>query len=159
MARIKKVEKNQDLIYGFINNFREQITHTPPANTLSYYVFHKNLDELKKILLSSKYNVNSRDENGISSSWTPLYWAVKLRDSNKTKILLEYGASINIVINDLEECCGTVLDLATLRNDEEIEKILRDYIEKEDVSTGQSFKAIRTKLRGKAPSFNFRQYK
>ncbi len=159
MARTKKVDKNQDLIYGFINNFREQITHTPPINTLSHYVFHKSVEELKKILVSAKYDINSRDAIGISSSWTPLYWAVKMRDGVKTKILLEYGASINVVINDLEECCGTPLDLATLRNDEDIEKILRDHIEKEDLSTGQSFKAIRTKLRGKAPSFNFRQYK
>jgi len=74
------------------------------------------------------------------------------------KVLLEAGANINLVVNDCDECCGTVLDLATIRGDDEIEDILREYAEKEDINFGQSFKAIRTKLRGKAPAFNFRYY-
>lgn len=133
------------------------LTYTPPKNSLSELIFLNKPSELEK-KLKSNVDLNQRDEEGKTFSWTPLYWGVKMGHVECVKILLNHGADINIVVNDSEECCGTVLDLATLRNDEEMEVILREYAEKEDVSLGQSFKAIRTKLRGKAPAFNFRYY-
>ena len=133
------------------------LTHRPPKNTLSELIFQNKTSELES-KLKKNTNPNQRDEKGSTFSWTPLYWGVKMGHIECVKILLNYGADINIVVNDCDECCGTVLDLATLRSDLEMEIILREFAEKEDVNLGQSFKAIRTKLRGKAPAFNFRYY-
>lgn len=143
-----------------IQNFREetQINYRPPTNSLSEIVFNNNIDALEKFLLDNIEEINERDNSGSTCSWTPLYWSVKLKRIECMKMLLEAGANINLVINDCDECCGTVLDLATIRGDENVEEILRDYAEREDITFGQSFKAIRTKLRGKAPAFNFRYY-
>jgi hypothetical protein len=143
-----------------ITNFREetQLEHRPPKKTLSDLVFNNKLSELRKQLEKGIVDLNERDNLGTTCSWTPLYWSVKLKRIECMKLLLQYGSNINLVINDYDECCGTVLDLATIRGDEHIEFILREFAEKEDVNLGQSFKAIRTKLRGKAPAFNFRYY-
>ena len=130
----------------------------PPKNTLSELVFNENMAELQKRLESGKFHPDCRDENGLTASWTPLYWSVKFRKLECVKMLLNYGADINMVVNDLEECCGTVLDLATLRCDEEMESILRAFAEKDDVNLSLTFKAIRTKLRGKAPAFHFNTF-
>lgn len=143
-----------------IQNFREetQNNYRPPINSLSNIVFNDDIDELIKYLEENIELINERDNSGSTCSWTPLYWSVKLKRIECMKVLLEAGANINLVVNDCDECCGTVLDLATIRGDDEIEDILREYAEKEDINFVQSFKAIRTKLRGKAPAFNFRYY-
>lgn len=134
------------------------IQQQPPLDSLSYYVVHNNIDILKEMLLSEDANPNCRDDFGITCSWTPLYWSVKIGNIEAAKTLLEYGADINLVIHDFHECCGTVLDLATLREDLVMEDILRQAADSSGVNLGQSFKALRTKLRGKAPAFNFRHY-
>lgn len=134
--------------------------YVPPENSLSKFIYENNIEQLVSVI-ENNFNedfINERDNVGITSSWTPLYWSVKLRRIECMKILLEAGANINLVINDCEECCGTVLDLATIRDDNSIEDILREYAEKEDITFSQSFKAIRTKIRGKAPAFNFKYY-
>jgi ankyrin repeat protein len=148
--------KNRDVV----QNFREeiQLNYRPPINSLSEIIYNNNIEILKKILKENVEDINQRDNYGPTCSWTPLYWSVKLRRIECMKMLLEAGANINLVINDYDECCGTVLDLTTIRGDEIIEKILREYAEKDNVNFGQSFKAIRTKLRGKAPAFNFKYY-
>ena len=143
-----------------VQNFREetQIDYRPPKNSLSEIIFNNDIKSLEKSLEKHIENINERDSSGSTCSWTPLYWSVKLKRIECMKILLEAGANINLVINDSDECCGTVLDLATIRGDDKTEEILREYAEKDDINFGQSFKAIRTKLRGKAPAFNFRYY-
>lgn len=143
-----------------IQNFREetQINYRPPINSLSEIIFNNNIEALEIFLLDNILEVNARDNSGSTCSWTPLYWSVKLKRLECMRILLEAGANINLVINDSDECCGTVLDLATIRGDNMIEDILREYAEKDDINFGHSFKAIRTKLRGKAPAFNFRYH-
>lgn len=149
-----------DVRHNVTNNIREEIClqYRPPRNSLSEKIFLDNLIDLENMLQDSKNDPNLRDAVGPTSSWTPLYWGVKLGRTECVKILLSYGANINVVVNDCDECCGTVLDLATLRGDNDMETLLREFAEKEDVSLGQSFKAIRTKPRGKAPAFNFRYY-
>lgn len=134
------------------------IQQEPPQKSLSYYVVHNDIDILKDKLASGEHNPNSRDDFGITCSWTPLYWSVKIGNVEAARILLEFGADINLVIHDFHECCGTVLDLATLREDLEMEEMLRHAADSTGVNLGQSFKALRTKLRGKAPAFNFRHY-
>lgn len=148
------------LEYSTIHLLREKmiIEHRPPKNSISELVFYNDIDSLKAKIETGNLDLNLTDSIGTTHTWTPLYWSVKLRRVECINLLLENGADMNLVINDSEECCGTVLDLATLREDEEIEELLRTYAEKEDVNLGQSFKAIRTKLRGKAPAFNFRYY-
>lgn len=150
---------NIDYKHQSINQFREEILseHRPPKGSLSELVFFNQIENLQ-IKLSLDFEPNTRDGVGATCSWTPLYWAVKFMKYDAVRILLENGSNINIVVNDCEECCGTVLDLATLRGDEKMELLLREFAEKDDVEFGQSFKAIRTKLRGKAPAFNFRYY-
>lgn len=149
-----------DQKHNVINSFREETISDcrPPQGSLSELVFLNKIKEIKLALSQEDFLSNNRDGSGTSCSWTPLYWAVKLRKYDIVELLLENGANINIVVNDCEECCGTVLDLATLRGDDEIEVLLRAYAEKEEVEFGQSFKPVRTKLRGKAPAFNFRYY-
>lgn len=132
------------------------LEYTPPKNSLSELIFQNKKESLVRKLKNT--NPNIRDSQGQTSSWTPLYWSVKLNRLDCVKILLDHGADINMIVNDLGECYGTVLDLATLRGDEIMENLLREYAKKEDINFGQSFRAIRTKLRGKAPAFNFRYY-
>lgn len=153
-------QENFDQKHSVTNQFREETLseHRPPKGSLSELVFFNNLEILETALSEEDIDPNMRDGIGATCSWTPLYWAVKLMKYDAVKLLLESGSNINIVVNDCEECCGTVLDLATLRGDEDMETLLREFGEKEDVEFGQSFKAIRTKLRGKAPAFNFRYY-
>ena len=147
-----------DKNHNVSNKIRSEIiSYRPPKNSLSELIYLDKSLELEK-KLKSQTDPNRRDEEGETHSWTPLYWGVKMGHVECVKLLLTYGADINIVVNDHDECCGTVLDLATLRSDDEMELILREFAEKEDVNLGQAFKAIRTKLRGKAPAFNFRYY-
>lgn len=159
-STIQTQSDNYDIAYGITKKIREEviISHRPPKNSLSELVFNGKIEELKKKLKQQNINPNLRDECGSTCSWTPLYWSVKLGKIDIARILLNHGANINLVVNDFEECCGTVLDLATLRGDDEMECLLREFAEKDDINFGQSFKAIRTKLRGKAPAFNFRYY-
>jgi hypothetical protein len=147
--------------FSVIKKFREieNFDLKPPSNSLSEFVFNNDIEGLKSCLENKTYDLNQRDNSGLTCSWTPLYWSVKLRHVECMKLLLDFGSDVNLVVNDSEECCGTVLDLATIRDDLEIEDILREFAEKDDINFGQSFKAIRTKLRGKAPAFNFRYYK
>lgn len=154
----EKMDYDFDLIHSISNQYRcDDLAFQPVKNSLSYLVYHNKIKELENKLKNGT-DPNHRDSCGESCSWTPLYWSVKLRHIECTKVLLKFGASINLVINDFDECCGTVLDLAILREDNEMEKLLRDFAEQEDVNFGQSFKAIRSKLRGKAPAFNFKYY-
>lgn len=159
-----KNEKSKfyDYKHQVTNFIREEIIiqHRPPKGSISELIFLNSIEELHQLLISSDLDIdiNATDSIGSTYSWTPLYWAVKLKRLECVQLLLDCGVDINTVINDCEECCGTVLDLATLRDDQEMEDLLRAYAEKEDVNLGQSFKAIRTKLRGKAPAFNFRYY-
>lgn len=145
---------------GYVKCLRNNIIieQQPPFESLSYYVVHNMINILKEKLLDEDLSPNCRDDFGVTCSWTPLYWSVKIRNLEATKILLEFGADINLVIHDFHECCGTVLDLATLREDLLMENILRQAADLSGVNLGQSFKALRTKLRGKAPAFNFRHY-
>lgn len=129
----------------------------PPKNSLSELVFYEKIEELQKKLKSGMHP-DCRDNNGLTASWTPLYWSVKFRKIECVRLLLKHGADINMVVNDFEECCGTVLDLATLRSDQEMEVLLREFAEKDDVNLSMKFTAIRTKLRGKAPAFHFNTY-
>jgi ankyrin repeat protein len=161
--KTKKVKKKEQPLEiesyeHFLNIACNMVSNNkPPKNSLSELVFHEKIEELEKKL---KLGIipDGRDEHGLTASWTPLYWSVKYRKIECVKLLLSYGANINLVVNDLEECCGTVLDLATLRCDDEMEFILREFAEKEEVNLGVTFKAIRTKLRGKAPAFHFNSY-
>lgn len=161
-----------------------KFNYAPPKDSLSKFVFENDISKLEE-KISIKVNsinvdflnkdeinveksiendlelcslINKRDEIGFTASWTPLYWSVKLNRIECVKLLLNHGADVNMVINDFEECCGTVLDLATLRGDDEMESLLREHAKTEEANFGQSFKAIRSKLRGKAPAFNFRYY-
>jgi Ankyrin repeat len=151
MKRAVNYKKNNEVSY--LDNEDEQCVPNPPKDTLSYLVFSNNLKKLIEKL--GELDPNTRDNTGATHSWTPLYWSVKLRKVDVIKTLLEHGADINVVVHDESECCGTVLDLVTLRGDSEIEVILREFADKEEINMGQSFKAIRTKLRGKSPAFNF----
>lgn len=151
----KQEHEMYDGLYTNKASLQIKATNKPPKNSLSELVYTNKLQELEKRLGADNMLVDSRDEVGPTASWTPLYWSVKYRKFECTKMLLTYGADINMVVNDLEECCGTVLDLATLRCDEEMENLLRDFAEKDDINLGVTFKAIRTKLRGKAPAFHF----
>jgi len=157
---IKEADSDFDIIHKIRNQIHAQTLASlkPDKNSLSYLVYTDNTKKLHEKLMSSVANIDERDCNGGSCSWTPLYWSVKLKRYECAKILLQNGANINIVINDLGECCGTSLDLAILRNDTIMEALLREHAIRDDVNLGQSFKAIRTKLRGKAPAFNFRYY-
>lgn len=130
----------------------------PPKNSISELVYHNKIEELKKHIKKQNKCLDNRDSVGQTASWTPLYWGVKYKRFECVELLLANGASLNIVINDLEECCGTVLDLAILRGDCQMENLLRQFVEKEEINLNVTFKAIRTKLRGKAPSFNFNSY-
>lgn len=165
MAKVqKKLNKTQeplnDMLFTIDKLYKEdQKNVKPQKNSLAELVFKNKSEELSQKLQDNIEDLDIRDDMGETISWTPLYWAVKFRHIECVKILLEYGASINTVVTDLDECCGTVLDLAMLRGDEEIEAILREFIEKGSLSTTNSpYKAIRTKLRGKAPAFNFAYY-
>ena len=55
----------------------------------------------------------------------------------------------------LTESREFVSKIQSLTDDKDLQ---REFAEKEDLSFSQSFKAIRTKLRGKSPAFNFRYY-
>ena len=156
----KKTKKEQEYtIYDYflipkeISN-QEKI---PPKNSISELVFHNKIEELKKNL-NQQIDLDCRDNVGQTASWTPLYWGVKFGKTDCVRLLLDSGANINVVINDLEECCGTVLDLAILRGDTEMEDLLRAYVEKQELNLNLTFTAIRTKLRGKAPAFLFNSY-
>ena len=157
----KKTKKEQEYtIYDYflipteISN-QEKI---PPKNSISELVFYNKKEALVKKIKNQQIDLDCRDNIGQTASWTPLYWGVKFRKIECVHLLLEHGANINVVINDLEECCGTVLDLAILRGDTEMEDLLRSYVEKQELNLNQTFTAIRTKLRGKAPAFNFNSY-
>ena len=50
------------------------------------------------------------------------------------------------------------MDFNISKQEELFLQMIREFAEKDDINLGQSFKAIRTKLRGKAPAFNFRYY-
>lgn len=152
-----KQNDNFDYYYQITKTLREK-TLKPPKNSLAELVVNEKIKELTLILKNNNVDLEIRDECGTTASWTPLYWGVKYRKIDCVKLLLSYGANINTVINDLEECCGTVLDLATLRCDGEMELLLRSFAEKEEVKLSHNFQAIRTKLRGKSPAFNFNYY-
>lgn len=154
-SQLRQDEESYDSLYINTDYINAKCRNQPPKNSLSELVYSENLDELLQKLNCETINVDCRDEEGPTASWTPLYWSVKFRKIECAKLLLTYGADINMVVNDLDECCGTVLDLATLRCDEEMETLLRDFAEKDDINLGVTFKAIRTKLRGKAPAFHF----
>lgn len=134
------------------------VEYRPPKDSLSELILNNEIHILEKYLKEDGVNPNIRDTTGMTSTWTPLYWSVKLNRIECVEILLIHGADINMVVNDFEECCGTVLDLATLRGDSLMEELLREHAVKEDYNLGQSFKAIRTKLRGKNHNFNFKYY-
>ncbi|NCQ52277.1 hypothetical protein GW796_10430 [archaeon] len=160
--KVDKVQKSQEIesfdhFYGITKTIRDRVMK-PPKNSLSELVYYEKLEELEVELKKESISPDTRDESGTTFSWTPLYWSVKYKKIECVKLLLHYGADINMVINDLEECCGTVLDLATLRGDETMESLLRAFAEKDEVNLSHTFKAIRTKLRGKAPAFNFNCY-
>lgn len=132
------------------------IKREPEKDSLPYFIVHNNLEKLTE-MLEKGIDPNERDLAGVTCSWTPLYWSSKLRNIEAIKILLEYGADINLVVHDDDEICGTVLDLASLRLDNELEELLREYARETGTSLSNSFKAIRFKCRGKAPSFDFRK--
>lgn len=147
-------EKNQ------VTNFIRQevlLSNTPPKNTLSFLIFENNIKELKKQIQSKVEELNTTDNEGHTFSWTPLYWAVKLRRIECVKLLLSAGVNVNVVVHDLDECCGTVMDLASIRNDLEIEQLLRNHVEKEEVNTINTYTSLKTRPRGKAqpPSYIF----
>lgn len=147
-------EKNQ-----VTNYIREEVilSNSPPKNSLSFLIFENNIKELKKQIQTSIENLNITDNEGHTFSWTPLYWAVKLRRLECVKLLLSAGVNVNVVVHDLDECCGTVMDLASIRNDEEIEQLLRSHVEKEEVNTIHTYTSLKTRPRGKAqpPSYIF----
>lgn len=127
----------------------------PLEDTLAEMIYLNRVDELKR-KLEEKADPNQRDELGQTITWTPLYWCVKLGNMECAKILLHHGADLKMVVNDSEECFGTVLDLVALRGDEPMEKFLKDFAEASNVVFGQPYKAIRTRLRGKAPACSFK---
>lgn len=127
----------------------------PQENSLAEMIFLNRVDELKK-RLENKEDPNQRDELGRTITWTPLYWCVKLGNMECATILLNHGADLRMVVNDSEECFGTVLDLVVLRGDEPMEKLLKEFAEASNVVFGQPYKAIRTRLRGKAPACSFK---
>ena len=129
----------------------------PPRSSLSSLVLENRWKELEK-KLKSKVDPNTRDDTGLTASWTPLYWSVKLGRVECVRLLLSFGADVNMVISDIDECSGTVLDLVSIRGDSAMEAVLREHVRKDEISINQAFRAIRTKLRGRAPAFNFRQY-
>lgn len=154
-----EITENYDYIHGVTKNIRLNSICKPLKNSVAEMIFNNDFKKLEKLLKENKIDPNCRDGEGLTSSWTPLYWSVKLGKIECARLLLKHDASINLVVNDIEECCGTVLDLATLRGDQAMEDLLREFAEKEDVNLGQSFKALRTKLRGKSPAFNFKYYR
>lgn len=149
---------NYEIGHGYIKCFRSNtlIRREPEVNSLSYFIVHNNLEKLTE-LLENGVDPNERDLAGVTCSWTPLYWSSKLRNIDAIRILLEYGADMNLVVHDDDEICGTVLDLASLRLDSELEELLRESAKENGTSLSNSFKAIRFKCRGKAPSFDFRK--
>ncbi len=161
--KYKSTNEQYNQLNGMYDYYMSSVTISnqekiPPKNSISELVFKNKISLLKKKLAAGDINLDSRDNVGPTASWTPLYWSVKYRQLDCIRLLLQHGASLNIVVNDLDECCGTVLDLAILRNDMEIESILREFVHNDETSLNVTFKAIRTKLRGKSPSFNFNSY-
>lgn len=116
------------------------------------------ISDLESMLKTNTINPNQRDEGMGSCSFTPLYWSVKLNKIECVELLLNHGADATLVVNDPLECYGTALDLATLLGLDEIEEVIRKYIHK-DSENKNAYKAIRTKLRGNAQSFNFKSHK
>lgn len=158
-----KFKNDNDNISGIYDYYLSTIEVSnqeklPPKNSISELIFKNKVSLLKKKIDSENIDLDSRDNVGPTASWTPLYWSVKYRKIECIRLLLEHGANLNIVVNDLDECCGTVLDLAILRGDCEIESILREFANNDETNINITFKAIRTKLRGKSPSFNFNSY-
>lgn len=158
-----KNKKNSEDFYdeqNQVTNFiREEVilSSTPPKNSLSFFIFENNIKELQKHIEANVESVNNTDSVGHTFSWTPLYWAVKLRRVECVKLLLSVGVNVNVVVHDLDECCGTVMDLASIRNDTEIEKLLRSHVDKEEVNTIHTYTSLKTRPRGKAqpPSYIF----
>lgn len=149
---------NYEIGQGYIKCLHSNtlIKREPEKDSLSYFIVHNQLEKLTE-MLENGIDPNERDLGGVTCSWTPLYWSSKLRNIEAIKILLEYGADINLVVHDDDEICGTVLDLASLRLDNELEELLRESARETGTSLSNSFKAIRFKCRGKAPSFDFRK--
>lgn len=126
---------------------------------IAYLIKGNQINDISRLLKENILCPNHRDDDGLTSSWTPLYWAVKLNKLECVKLFLANGADINLVINDPTECYGTALDLATLLGHEDIEDVLRQYMN--DENDGKSaYKAVRSKLRSaNAQAFNFKSPK
>lgn len=163
VSKVSNTRKTKDDFYdedNQVTNFiRDEVilSNTPPKNSLSFLIFENNIKELQKHIQSNIEGLNNTDNIGNTFSWTPLYWAVKLRRVECVKLLLSAGVNVNVVVHDLDECCGTVMDLASIRNDIEIEKLLRSHVEKEEVNTIHTYTSLKTRPRGKAqpPSYIF----
>ena len=154
---VNNIEYTEFLLINSNVKGEESITSrfNPSRNSIAHLIIKNDLKNLKKKV--TKQNVNQREDKNLVSSFTPLYWAVKYKRLEAAEILLNSGANVNLVINDLEECCGTALDLACLRDDQAMEELLRKYTDKEKIDQNTSYRAIRSKLRGKStPGFSFR---
>lgn len=139
-----------------------EIQNIPELGPIAKLIYENNKEAIINLINSSadiKTIINTRDSTEDSYSWTPLYWGVKFRRTEIINILLEYGADINQVVNDTMECCGTPLDLATLREDQEIIDLLQSFAKDQDIATSQNYQNIRTKPKGKEKrSFNYDYY-
>lgn len=134
----------------------------PPKSSLSILIYLNDIPNIKNKIKESKDCFNITDNEGFSSSWTPLYWAVKLRRIECIKILLENGVNINTVVHDLDECCGTVLDLVSIRKDTDIENILRTYMDQDTLNQLNltTYTSLKTRPRGgKPPHYVFHSSK
>lgn len=150
-------QKDTTKFAAFVN-----IQNMPEVGSIGKMIFDNNKEAIMQLVKQSNNIldlINSRDNTEDSYSWTPLYWGVKLQRKEIISILLQHGADINQVVNDTTECCGTALDLATLRGDLEIIELLESFAESKDISTSLQYQNMRTKPKGREKRvFNYDYY-
>ncbi|CCI45739.1 unnamed protein product [Albugo candida] len=91
------------------------------ASPLHDAVREGNMEELKRILVENKGNLDERDKYGL----TPLHWACDYEKLEVVKFLIKLGANTNAVENRLFK--RTPLHFACLRGAKEIVQVLLEH--------------------------------
>lgn len=101
--------------------------YTPPIDSISALIYKGDVVGLQEKLALDKSLSNSLDNKGPTSSWSPLYWAIKLEKIDCAKILLDNDADVDVVVYDDAECLGSVLDLAVIRKEKARSREVRKF--------------------------------